>query len=300
MLDSSTSSSGTNPYEGYVMDAENAAEMARLMIQDRLLSQAMGGLIPEQTNLSQVSHVLDIGCGPGGWLLDLVTQHPHIQGYGIDISQLMIEYATSLAASQHLTSVQFQVMDVTKLLDFPDQTFDLINGRILTGFLLTRQWPTLLAECARISKPGGILRLTEAEWAFTNSAALDTLSHFTTRSLYLAGHSFSPHGLTIGTANMLRGLMQQAGYQQIEQRAHVVDFSAGAELHESSVQNMLIIYKQLQPFYRHMQLATQVELDALYQQMEEDMQGKDFSAIDFFLTAWGRKGQQKSSLTMGA
>src|SRR6266550_6572850 len=45
MTDNPDSSvSGTH---GYVIDAENAAEMARLMLQDRLLTQSMGGLISE-------------------------------------------------------------------------------------------------------------------------------------------------------------------------------------------------------------------------------------------------------------
>jgi len=48
---------------GYVIDAENAAEMARLMLQDRLLTQSMGGLIPEPIDLSQAYQVLDIACG---------------------------------------------------------------------------------------------------------------------------------------------------------------------------------------------------------------------------------------------
>src|SRR5207244_11733849 len=106
MSDTRDSSTGPSGYEGYVMDAENAAEMARLMVQDHLLTQAMGGLVPEQSDLSQVYHVLDIACGSGGWLLDLVTQYPHLQGIGIDISQLMIEYDTSLATSQGLSNMQ--------------------------------------------------------------------------------------------------------------------------------------------------------------------------------------------------
>ncbi len=176
MTDSMDSSSGAHRYEGYALDAENAAEMARLMVQDRLLTQAMGGVLPEQSDLSQVYHVLDIACGPGGWLLDLVTQYPHMQGVGIDISQLMMEYASSLATSQGLSNVQFHVMDAMQPLHFSDNTFDLVNGRIFTGFLSTHQWSALLQECARITRPGGILRFTEAEWGFTNSAAYDTLS----------------------------------------------------------------------------------------------------------------------------
>jgi len=289
VTDTPNTPSDSHHYAGYVMDAENAAEMARLMLQDRLLNQAMGGLLAERSDLERIYQVLDIACGPGGWLLDLTTQYPYMHGVGIDISQLMIDYANNLAKTQTCSNVQFRVMDATKPLDFPDSHFDLINGRIFTGFLSTHQWPPLLQECARITTPGGILRLTEAEWAFTNSAALDTLANFTRLGIYQGGHSFSPHGRTIGTANMLRFLMKNAGYEDIACQAHVVDFSAGTELHESNAQNMLVIYKQLQPFFIQMHLASQEELDNLHAQMEADLQADDFSGIDFFLTVWGRK-----------
>ncbi|MFL5658811.1 MAG: class I SAM-dependent methyltransferase [Ktedonobacteraceae bacterium] len=276
---------------GYIVDAENAAEMARLMLQDHLLTQAMGGPLPEHTDLSQVYHVLDMACGPGGWLFDLVQQYPHIQGVGIDLSQLMIEYATNLATSQNLPNVQFRVMDLTQPLHFPDNTFDLVNARILTGFLSTHHWSALLQECARITRPGGILRLTEVEWGFTNSAALDMLSGFAALGNYRAGHSFSPHGRTIGTTPVLRLLLQRAGFQNIQQRAHVIDFSAETDIHESSVQNNLIFHKLIQPFLVHMQVATQEELEQLHQQMEEEFQAEEFCGIDYYLTVWGRKSK---------
>ena len=285
-----TSSSGMRSYEGYIMDAENAAEMARLMVQDHVITRAMGGVLSEQSDLSQAHRVLDIACGPGGWLFDLVTQYPHLQGVGVDISQLMMEYATSLASSQEISNVEFQVMDVTQGLNFPDNSFDIVNGRILMGFLSTHQWPALLRECVRVTKPGGILRLTEAEWGFTNSVALDTLSEYTARAFYLSGHSFSPRGRTIGTTNMLRMLMQQEGYERIEQRAHVVDFSAGTEAHDSNVQNIQVIYKMIQPFFLSMQVATAEELERLYNQMEKEVQKDDFCAVDYYLTVWGHKG----------
>ena len=289
MTDLPTSSSGAQGHEGYVLPAENAAEMARLMMQDHLLTQAMGGVVSEQTDLSQIYQVLDIGCGPAGWLLDLMTQYPQMRGVGIDISELMMEYATSLATRQGLSNVQFRVMDAKQPLDFPDNTFDLINGRILTGFLSTHHWSVLLQECARISRPGGILRLTEPEWGFTNSAAYDTLSGFSALSLYRAGHSFSPHGRVVGTANVLRLLMRQAGYEAIQYRAHAVDYSAGTDIHESNAQVMLVTYKLLQPFFVQMQLATQEELEQLLEQTEKDMQAEDFCAVDYYLTVWGRK-----------
>jgi ubiquinone/menaquinone biosynthesis C-methylase UbiE len=290
MTDSPTPSSESFAYEGYIIDAENAAEMARLMLQDHMLTEAMGGPFPEQEDLSQVHQILDIGCGPGGWLFEIVKQHPDIHGIGIDISELMVAYANSIAASEDLLQVQFRVMDATQGLQFPDNSFDLVNGRLLTGALLTQQWPYLLQECARITRSGGIIRWTEAEWGFTNSAAFDQLQCVMGyRALLRAGHSFSPHGRTVGTANVLRHLLQQAGYESIAYRAHALDYSAGTPFHKEYTQNCLVFHKLYQPFLVQMQVATQEELDFLYQQMEEDMQKEDFCAIDFFLTVWGRK-----------
>ena len=274
---------------GYVIDAENAAEMARLMHQDHLLTQELGGLVPEPIDLSVVFQVLDIACGPGGWLLDLTTQYPHLRGVGIDISQLMIDYANSLAASQGLPNVQFQVMDAAKPLKFPDDSFDLVNARILTGFLSTQQWPTLVQECYRILRPGGIIRLTEVEWGLTNSVAYDTLTGFAALGNYRAGHSFSPHGRVFGTTPMLKRFLRQAGFQQVQHRAYAVDYSAGATAYEDNVHNYLIFYKLFQDFLVQMGVATAEEVEQIYEQMEKEMRADDFCALDLYVTAWGYK-----------
>ena len=291
MTNSSNASSGEQIQEGYLSDAENASEMARLMIQDRLLTQAMGGVVPEPIDLSLVYHVLDIGCGPGGWLLDLGTQYLHIQGIGIDISHLMTQYATSLATAQDLSNVRFEVMDATQPLRFADNSFDLVNGRILMGFLTTPQWPSLLQECYRITSPGGTLRLAEGEWGFTNSAALDRFTSLSVRSFALAGHSFSPSGRTFGTIAVLPHFLRRVGYQNVEHRAYAIDFSAGTSLHEANIQNLLIVYKLLQPLFVQVQLITQEELNILYAQMEQELQADDFCGIDYYLTVYGNKPQ---------
>jgi ubiquinone/menaquinone biosynthesis C-methylase UbiE len=289
MTDMPASSSESSNHEGYIIDAENAAEMARLMVQDRLITGIMGGVLPEQPDLSQVSHVLDIACGPGGWLLDLVGQHPHMQGIGIDISQLMMNYANYLAKERGLANVQFRVMDATQPLDFADNAFDLVNARLLTGFLSTQQWSILIEECKRITRPGGILRITEAEWGFTNSAAYDQLVQYNYLALSRSAHSFSPHGRTCGTTNMLRLLLRRAGYEQIAYRAHAVDYAAGTEAHNSNCQNLLTFHKLIKPFLVQMQVASLEELQRLYKQVEADIESEDFCAIDYFLTTWGRK-----------
>jgi ubiquinone/menaquinone biosynthesis C-methylase UbiE len=278
------------PHAGYVLPAEDAAEMARLMLLDHLLSQAMGGPLPEHIDLSSVHQMLDIGCGPGGWLFDLVAQYPHLHGVGIDVSHLMIGYAAGIAASEELPQLHFRLMDATQPLSFPDDTFDLVHGRILTGFLSKQQWPALLAECSRITRPGGILCLSEVEWGFTTSAAYSRLSAFSALALYRAGHTFSPDGRTVGTTAVLRSLVQQAGYGAIQHRAHAVHYSAGTDFHESNVQNILLVHRMLQPFLVRMRVATQDELEQLHAQMEAEFEAADFCGVDYHLTVWGYKG----------
>ena len=154
-------SRASDPIQGentYFIDPESGAEMARLMDQDRLMTKGMGGLFPERFDLSTMHRLLDIGCGPGGWALEVAYAHPGIEVVGIDISLTMVEYARAQARVQGLDNAHFRVMDATKLLDFPSATFDLVNGRLLVGFMPKAAWPTLIRECLRISRPGGAAR----------------------------------------------------------------------------------------------------------------------------------------------
>src|SRR5579884_3067023 len=63
----------------YILDAESAAEMTRLLQQDQLLTKGMGALLPAQIDPAQIHDVLDIGCGPGGWVRDVAFTYPEME-----------------------------------------------------------------------------------------------------------------------------------------------------------------------------------------------------------------------------
>jgi ubiquinone/menaquinone biosynthesis C-methylase UbiE len=128
----------------YILDSESATEMARLISQDRLITQGMGSLFPEQLDISNFHTILDIACGPGGWVCDVAFANPDTQVTGIDISNKMIEYARAMAWSQRLENTSFQVMDVLKPLDFPDNSFDLVNARFLVAFMPKQVQPFMV------------------------------------------------------------------------------------------------------------------------------------------------------------
>src|SRR5579859_6069735 len=118
--------SQNQPKNAYIIDAESATEMARLLDQDKMLTQAMGGIFPERADLSEIFDVLDIACGPGGWVHEVAHTYPEMEVVGVDISQRMITYARTHAQVRKLPNARFIVMDVLKPLDFPDASFDLV------------------------------------------------------------------------------------------------------------------------------------------------------------------------------
>src|SRR5260370_10898535 len=135
--------------------------MIRLMIQDNFFTMGMGGPLTEPADPASLHRVLDIGCGPGGWILEAARLYPHMEFTGIDISWRMIEYARAEAQARRLTDgVEFLVMDALHPLNFPDASFDLVNLRLGSSFLLVMDCPSLLRELLRGTHPGGILRVT--------------------------------------------------------------------------------------------------------------------------------------------
>src|ERR1019366_6732661 len=148
------------PHNSYLLDSESPAELARLINLDFMITRAMGGPLSEQSpeQRSNLKSLLDLGCGPGGWTLDVAFSLPHAESAGVDISRSMVDYANARARSQNLLNASFEVLDITKPLTFADASFDLINARFLFAALPTAAWPTFLAECTRMLRPGGILR----------------------------------------------------------------------------------------------------------------------------------------------
>ncbi len=277
----------------YVLDAENPFEQSRLYEQDALITDEMGGPLVEQSeeNLDRIYDVLDLGCGPGGWGLLVARTYPEMNVTGIDLSPSMIRYAQRCASIQKLSNVQFLVMDATRDLAFPDASFDLINARLISGFLLPEQWPRLMAECSRLLRPGGIVRFTEGEWGFvtTTAPAVARLFSLGLDALHRAGRSFSPDGRTHAITPMLLQFVREAGFQAVQCRAHAIDHASGTRAYAGMVADYRLLFQLGQPFILHQGLATRQELDELSAQALAEMASERFGALLYLLTVWGKR-----------
>lgn len=275
--------------ETYVLDTESGAEMARLMRQDQLITQGMGGIFPEKVNLEGVQDVLDLACGPGGWVMETAFAHPEMQVVGVDISEKMIAYARAQTKVQRLPNATFHVMNILQPLTFADASFDLVNERFIVGFMQQQRWPQLIRESLRILRPGGILRYTEVELGYSNKTFFEKAWWIILQAMSQNGLGFSPHGLHFTIFPMLPRFFREADVQNVEKMAHVVEFSAGTEARDGFYYDFVNAFQALEPFIQKSGLVTLEEWRSIAQKALGEMFEDDFSAVWILLTVWGRK-----------
>ncbi|GBB96171.1 hypothetical protein RclHR1_00270017 [Rhizophagus clarus] len=122
---------------------------------------------PIQDKLSREDYkILDVGCGPGTWLLELATVNKSPKYYGIDLFPI---YPSEIKPD----NVEFRQGDVLKGLPYSDNTFDYVHqGNMLSVFTF-EEWHSVIQELIRVCKPGGYIEFTEPELA-TNTGPILT------------------------------------------------------------------------------------------------------------------------------
>jgi ubiquinone/menaquinone biosynthesis C-methylase UbiE len=269
---------------------DGSAQLSWLIFADNLVTKGMGGVLPERDgDITGIKNILDLGCGPGGWVLNVAFEYPEVEACGVDISRPMVDYANARAVSQGLTNASFGVMDIRQPLDFADGAFDLINARFLFSSFKPQSWPPLLQECMRLLRPGGVLRLTELERSLTNSPAIEQFWDIYARALYTTGRSFSVDGKHIGIIPHLGRLMHEAGFQHIRNRAHAPDMSAWTPDFEGWRQYTMVIWLLLEPFLIESGATTKEEIEQLRQQASTEIWSEGYCGLRLFLTTWGKK-----------
>ncbi|RGB30522.1 S-adenosyl-L-methionine-dependent methyltransferase [Rhizophagus diaphanus] len=104
--------------------------------------------------------VLDVGCGPGTWLLDMSTDFPRSSFTGVDMSPI---YPGDIKP-RNLT---FHTANVLEGLPFTDNTFDFVYMRFLMTAFTEDDWQNkVIKELIRVCKPGGWIEIMEGDLVF--------------------------------------------------------------------------------------------------------------------------------------
>ena len=151
-------------------------------------------------SLPDDGHVVDFGCGPGGFFASLRAHHPRVRLTGVEIQPAMLLAARELAQKLGAEVVE---ADLTQPPPLPDATAD-----AAAAVMVLHEMPDplpALREMRRVLKPGGALLLYD--WTrqplrtYLEGRVLDAeiLQHFREHCLY--------------TSDDLAFLAQNAGFE---------------------------------------------------------------------------------------
>jgi ubiquinone/menaquinone biosynthesis C-methylase UbiE len=286
-----------HPSTYVVQDRSNEEELARLQIQDHMLTVGMGGVLPEQPDPSVFQRVLDVGCGTGGWLIETAKTYPGMSLLiGIDVSTRMLDYARRQAEANGVSDrVEFHQMDALRMLEFPTSFFDLVNHRSAQSWLRTWDWYKLLQEYQRVCRPEGVIRITEVDFAVeSTSSAVNQLNHLFVRAFHQSGHYFTPQG--DGITSQIARLLQQHGVLDVQTRACMLEQRTGTPEGQSFYDDMRLVYRTAVPFLQKW-IRLPDDYQEIYQQALSDMQQPGFVGKIGLLTAWGKVPARQENLT---
>ncbi len=275
----------------FVQDRSDERELQRLITQDEMLTSCMGGVLPEQSDPTRLREVLDIGCGPGGWAIQTALTYPEMSVTGIDISSAMVRFARHRAQTHGVQDrVTFAVMDALRMLEFPPNTFDLVNLRLGSSFVRAWDWPKLLSEMERVTRVGGVIRITEAAFITQSSSpSLLSLHQSLLDAMDRAGHLFAPRpeGLTVHIGPLLYKYIR---ITEVATRDFPLEFRAGTEAGQRFLQDVEHGFQTLRPFLEKWRSGPPIKgYDQVYAQALQEMQSPQFFAIWPLRTVWCEK-----------
>lgn len=164
--------------------------------------------------------VLDLCCGTGDVLLDLEA-YQHVPIIGSDFSHLMLTAAQKKILERKFHSKLFE-SDALQL-PLRDHAVDLIT--IAFGFRNLANYETGLQELHRVLKPGAMLAILE--FSHSQNVLMRPLYSFYSRHILpvvggmISGsreaYTYLPESIEkFPTAEMLRGMMSDAGFERTE------------------------------------------------------------------------------------
>ncbi|KAI9279163.1 S-adenosyl-L-methionine-dependent methyltransferase [Sporodiniella umbellata] len=150
----------TNEHSAYLLPHDADDEELILTARHIAIRDLYGGnvlpSIKKQIDFKTGVCVLDVGCGSGIWVMDMITDYPHCVYHGCDI-------VDSTRKAPTMKQFRFDLGDVVKGLPYADNSFDFVHMRSLMAVLKEKEWPVAIKELLRVTKPNGMIQLSEID-----------------------------------------------------------------------------------------------------------------------------------------
>jgi ubiquinone/menaquinone biosynthesis C-methylase UbiE len=109
----------------------------------------------ELAAIADGEHVLEVAAGTGLLFAEIVRANPSGRNEGIDVTEAMLERARKRVAAVRATRPPRLTVGDARRLDFPDASFDVLVNNYMFDLLPEDDFAIILAELARVLRPGG-------------------------------------------------------------------------------------------------------------------------------------------------
>ncbi|KAF4993550.1 hypothetical protein FGRMN_6409 [Fusarium graminum] len=111
----------------------------------------LGGNLYQAPIVDNPRNILDVGCGTGIWAIEMADMHPTAEVVGVDLSPIQPNFIPP--------NCIFEVDDINKEWTYPEDKFDFIHIRYMTGTV--PDWAEFLTKAQRYLTPGGWIEHVE-------------------------------------------------------------------------------------------------------------------------------------------
>ena len=277
-----TSAPAHDAADVYALGADTD-ETARLQRQSEELQPEARALLARlgELGLGPGQTALDLGCGPRG-ILDLLADALGQGGrvVGLDADPAQVAAARQYAFSRGFADVEVLAGDARHT-GFPAACFDLVHTRTL---LVTIPEPAeVVAEMARLARPGGLVASQEADAGF--SMCYPPLPEWD-RLLSLFRDSFTRAGADLSLGRRLPDLFREAGLADVGATVHATSYPPG----HSRRTVIPDLVRSLHPVILNLGLASERELADVDTAVRAHLADpRTLIMPHLWVTAWGRK-----------
>ena len=263
----------------YVLGA-SSPERRRLLMQCELLKPEARWML-DQIGVDRNWWTIDVGCGPLG-ILDLLADStgPGAEVIGLERDPNMLEFGHELMAERGLDSVRLIQGDAHDT-GLPASSFDLAHSRLL---LVNVPNPMgVVAEMARITRPGGWVALEEVDWV---SWVCEPMHPAWNRLLNINAEIWGKRGMDVFVGRKLPRLLTQAGLTDVHCKVHTPVYQ---RTHEYAF--LLLAFSKIN---RNEMIEKGYVTEAEYTDLTESLHAHlskpdTFVTWSLFYQAWGRK-----------
>lgn len=128
--------------------------------------QAVGRWLKENHPEFAPKRILDIGCTVGHNAVPLAQAFPDAEVIAVDVARPSLRYAHARAKALGVNNITFIQADAENLVEFEDESFDLITTAMFWHETSDTAMPNILKEINRLLKVGGLtLHLEQPQYA---------------------------------------------------------------------------------------------------------------------------------------